>query len=187
MRRRDLLAGLGSIGVLGGAGLVATGEVPSLGNQSEDRATRGTMDETETDSVTIETINAPGSQGGQVTIPASDQATFIDFFGTWCPPCVEQMPALAEANKRVGDSVLFISVTTEAVGRSVTEQELVNWWETHDGNWLLGVDQRAELAARYLEGGYPSAVAIDTSGTVQWSEAGIKTADQLVAGIRQSL
>lgn len=187
MRRRDVLAGLGSIGVLGGAGLVAIGEMPSLEGQSEDRANRGTMNETETDPVTIETINAPGSQDGHVTLPASDRATFIDFFGTWCPPCVEQMPALAKANKRVGDSVLFISVTTEAVGSSITEQELINWWETHDGNWLLGIDQRAELAARYLEGGYPSAIAIDTTGKVQWSEAGVKTADQLIAGIQQAL
>ncbi|RRJ29562.1 TlpA family protein disulfide reductase [Halocatena pleomorpha] len=187
MRRRELLAGLGSIGVLGGAGLVAIEGVPSVENRSEHQANGEAADRTETDPITIETITAPGSRDGQVTIPASDRSTFIDFFGTWCPPCVEQMPALAEANKRVGNSVLFISVTTEAVGRSVAKRELVNWWKTHDGNWLLGVDQRAALAARYLEGGYPSAVAIDASGKVQWSKAGVKTADQLVAGIRQAL
>ena len=187
MRRRELLAGLGSIGVLGGAGLVVMeGNPVSRPRESDGRDAESTV-AADSESVRIETIDAPGSKDGAVEIPAPNRPTFVDFFGTWCPPCVEQMPALAAANERIDDSVLFVSVTTEAVGRSVSKSELVDWWDTHDGDWLLGVDRRAELAARYLAGGYPSAVAIDASGRVQWSEAGIKTADQLVAGIRRAL
>ena len=182
MRRRELLAGIGSVGVLGGAGVIALRGLPSLG----DEGAAGEDDEGP-EPLTIETVDAPGSRAGTVEIPSTEQPTFIDFFGTWCPPCIEQMPALGEASDRVGDSVLFVSVTTEAVGRAITEEELVDWWEKHDGDWLLGVDPNAELAARYLAGGYPSAVAIDASGTVQWSDSGIKTADELVAGIEQAI
>ncbi|MFC7060030.1 TlpA family protein disulfide reductase [Halovenus salina] len=190
MRRRELLAGLGSVGVLAGAGVVALNGLPTL----DDTATNGDLETTDSgdgdgqgDRVTVETIDAPGSEAGEVTVPSTEQATFVDFFGTWCPPCVEQMPALYEANERVGDRVRFMSVTTEPVGDTISEQEVVDWWEEHDGNWLLGTDPRAELAARYLAGGYPSAVAIDAAGRVQWSDAGVKTADELVDGIERAL
>ncbi|QLG48591.1 TlpA family protein disulfide reductase [Natrinema halophilum] len=189
MRRRDVLAGIGSLGVIGSAGVVAIRGLPSVedgpgGSQNENR--NGSAS-TNTDPMTIETVDAPGSEAGEVRVPASDQPTFIDFFGTWCPPCIKQMPSLAAANERIGDEVLFISVTNEAVGRSMTEEELVDWWKKHEGNWLLGLDPTAELTARYLAGGYPSAVAIDTSGRVQWEDTGIKTADELVAGIEQAV
>ncbi|WP_226479789.1 TlpA family protein disulfide reductase [Natrinema amylolyticum] len=180
MRRRDVLAGVGSLGVIGAAGAVAIRGPPSLDDGTEES-------EPTADPLMVETIDAPGSEAGEVRVPASDRATFIDFFGTWCGPCSKQMPALVEANDRIGDDVLFMSVTNEAVGRSVTKAEVVDWWTDHDGDWLLGIDPTAELSAQYLAGGIPYAVAIDSSGRVQWSEGGRKSADELVAGIERAL
>lgn len=178
MRRRQLLAGIASVGALGGAGLLATGNAPSslLG-----------PDEDAIEPMTIDTIDAPGSRDGEVTLPASDRPTFVDFFGTWCPPCAEQMPDLGAANERVGDRVTFISVTTEAVGRSVTEAEVADWWIEHDGNWLVGADPTAELAAKLNVGGYPTAVVLDENRHIRWSESGVHTADELVAEIERVL
>ncbi len=178
MRRRELLAGLAGAGTVVAGGAIAVYGIPST-EEPEDAP----------DPITIETVDAPGSDAGEVTIPASDRATFIDIFGTWCPPCIEQMPALGEAYERVGDDVLFVSITNESVGdgRAITEDELVDWWAENDGNWTIGLDRRAELTERYLAGGYPSAVAIDATGTVQWSDSGVKTADELVAGIEQAI
>ncbi len=185
MRRREVLAGLAGAGTVLGGGAIAVYGVPSVDDPSGDPADGDSGEEP----LTIETVDAPGSEAGEVTIPSPDRATFIDIFGTWCPPCIEQMPALAEAHDRIGDEVLFVSVTNEAVGedRAITEAELVDWWDEHDGNWTIGLDRRAELTERYLAGGYPSAVAIDVTGTVQWSDSGVKTADELVAGIEQAL
>ncbi|TYL37391.1 redoxin [Natronococcus pandeyae] len=187
MRRRDVLAGLASVGVVGGGGVLAFRGVPSFETGSDDPEATDGAGATAPDPITIETVEAPGSEAGEVRIPAPERVTFVDFFGTWCPPCIEQMPALAEANDRIGSDVLFLSVTNEAVGSSVTEDELVDWWDEHDGDWLLGLDPTAELTARYLAGDYPSAVAIDTDGRVQWSDSGVKTADELVAGIERAL
>ncbi|ELY95254.1 alkyl hydroperoxide reductase/ thiol specific antioxidant/ Mal allergen [Natrialba chahannaoensis JCM 10990] len=178
MRRRDVLAGVGSAGVLAGAGALAVYGAPSpsalLGEDGERH-----------DPLAIETVEAPGSEAGEVLVPAQEQPTFIDIFGTWCPPCVEQMPELATANERIGDQVLFISVTNESVGenRSITEAELVDWWDEHDGNWLLGLDPAAELTERYLAGGYPTAAVIDATGRVRWADDGVHSADEIVERI----
>ena len=176
MRRRDLLAGVTSVGVLGAAGAVALGGVPSIGgDDGEGRAAPEPM--------SIETIEAPGSEPGEIEVPAAGRPTFVDFFATWCGPCETQMPALAEANDRVGGDVRFVSVTSEGI----SEGEIVEWWETHGGDWSLGRDRTAELAARYNQPGLPYAVAIDASGTIRWSEPGAKTADELVAGIERAI
>ncbi|ELY49616.1 TlpA family protein disulfide reductase [Natronorubrum sulfidifaciens] len=184
MRRREFLAGVGSVGVVAGAGAVAVYGLPST-----DSLRDGDGEGDRYDPLEIETIDAPGSDAGTIQVPDPDQPTFVDFFGTWCAPCIEQMPALAEANERIGDDVVFCSVTSENVGDggALSEAELVEWWDDNDGNWTVGLDPTAELTARYLEGGYPSAVAIDASGRVQWADSGVKTADELVAGIEQAL
>ncbi|NKE35609.1 TlpA family protein disulfide reductase [Natronococcus sp. JC468] len=185
MRRRELLAGVGSAGVIAGAGAVAASGVPSvdelLGRESDQPEPEEPLE--------VETVDAPGSEAGTATVPASDRATFVDIFGTWCPPCVEQMPALAEANDRIGDEVLFISVTSESVGEngSITRAELADWWDEHGGDWTIGLDPTAAVTERYLESGYPSAAAIDATGRLRWSESGVKTADELVAGIERAL
>lgn len=187
MQRREVLAGVGSVGILGSAGMAAIWGLPS---STGDPNASGNPVETNSaapDQITIETVDAPGSEAGDVQVPAVDQPTFIDFFGTWCPPCIEQMPALAAAHERIGSDVLFLSVTNEAVGSAVTEDELVEWWDKHGGNWLLGLDPTAELTARYLAGGYPSAVAIGPDGQVQWSDSGVKSTDELIMGIEQTL
>ncbi|WP_306058936.1 TlpA family protein disulfide reductase [Natronococcus wangiae] len=185
MRRRDVLAGLGSAGVIVGGGAIAVSGVPSTDDLLDREGSQQEPDEP----LEVETVDAPGSEAGTALVPATDRPTFVDVFGTWCPPCVEQMPALAEANDRIGDDVFFISVTNESVGEngSITEAELVDWWDEHDGNWTLGLDSTAEVTERYLVSGYPSAAAIDASGRVQWSESGVKTADELVAGIELAL
>ena len=192
MRRRQLVAGIGSAAVVGGAGLFAVGATPSVfddaGAAGSDDGTGDGGGESETvEPMTIETIDAPGSRDGEVTIPAVEQPTFVDFFGTWCPPCAEQMPALGAASDRVGDDVRFISVTTEAVGRSVTESEIADWWRENDGDWLVGADPTVELAAKLNVTAYPTAVVLDASGRIRWSDSGVHTADELVAEIESVL
>ena len=185
MRRRHLLAGLASVGVLGGAGAVATGGVPdALGGESA--GSQGASGDSEPiEPVTLDTIEAPGSRDGEVTLPAPDRPTFVDFFGTWCPPCAEQMPDLAAAHDRIGDEVLFVSVTTEPVGEAVSEETVVDWWREHDGDWLVAADVSAELAARLNVGSYPSARAMDASGRVRWATSGTHTTEEFVAGIER--
>ena len=193
MDRRHLLAGIASVGTLGVAGAVASGGLPvpiggsSTAGDGESSPTDPGEQSGSVDPVTLDTIPAPGSRDGAVTIPAADQPTFVDFFGTWCPPCIEQMPALGEANERVGDRVTFVSVTTEAVGRSVTEAEVADWWREHEGAWLVAADPTVALFSRLGAGSFPTAVVLDASGRIHWSEAGVHSAETLVEQIEAVL
>lgn len=184
MRRRDVLTGLGSAGVLAGAGAVAVYGLPSVDDLTEESETDSHEEEEPRDPLRLETIDAPGSEANEVLVPEPGRASFIDLFATWCSPCEKQMPALAEAYERVADAdVQFVSVTNEGI----SHDELAAWWDEHDGNWSLAVDPAAELSARYLESGYPTAVTIDASGQVLWADDGIKSADELVDRIEAAI
>lgn len=185
MRRRDLLAGIGSAGVLAGGGAIAVFGIPSLDPSDGDGETnRGAP-------VELETADAPGSEVGSIVVPDPNLVTFVDFFATWCTPCKRQMPALAEANSRIGvsDDVQFASITSERVGPDgqLTEAELAEWWDEHGGEWTIGLDPMAELEVRYEGTPYPKAVVIDTNGRVVWSHQGVTDADTIVEGIETGL
>jgi thiol-disulfide isomerase/thioredoxin len=174
VKRRQLVAGLASGAALGGAGLVATGGLPGA---------LGGTDSEPVEPTTLATVEAPGSRDGEVRLPATGRPTFIDFFGTWCAPCEKQMPALGAAEDRVGDDLRFVSVTTEDVGGALSEAALADWWRDNGGDWLVAADVSAELAAKLNVGGYPTAVALDSSRRVRWKASGTHTADEIVAGV----
>lgn len=171
MRRRDLLAGAASAGVVGvGAWAVTAG---SLGSGHEP--------------VTLETIEAPGSESGEVRVPDLGRVSFLDFFGTWCGPCATQMPALADAHGRVeGTDVQFLSITNEPIGRTLSREEVAAWWAEHDGAWTVAHDANHRLTERHDVTRLPTAVVLDGENAVTWSHVGIAEADELVAAIEDA-
>jgi len=42
-----------------------------------------------------------------------DEVVFINFWATWCPPCVAEMPEIQELYKKYGKRVAFMLVTNE--------------------------------------------------------------------------
>ncbi|MGA2369337.1 MAG: TlpA family protein disulfide reductase [Candidatus Korobacteraceae bacterium] len=38
----------------------------------------------------------------------------LNFWATWCPPCVEEMPSLVELQKQLGDKVTVLAVSEDA-------------------------------------------------------------------------
>lgn len=38
----------------------------------------------------------------------------LNFWATWCPPCVEEMPSLVKLQKQLGDKVTILAVSEDA-------------------------------------------------------------------------
>ncbi|MDS0477851.1 TlpA disulfide reductase family protein [Natrinema sp. 1APR25-10V2] len=185
MRRRELLAGVGSLGVFGGAAGVVLGGVPSFGDGPE-ASTDGEESEWPLE---VETIDARGSEAGTLTVP-NDGVTVAMFFVTGCGQCQAHMPHLAEARSRLvddrGDSLTFLSLTYQSFG-TMPKDELRAWWRAHSGNWYVGYDDNSDLAAQYNVIGYPVTIAIDSQGEKQWEKLGVGSVDDMVRSVESVL
>lgn len=164
MNRRRLLAGVAGVGVIGG-GWAINRRSPLAGDD-------------ESATFSVDTIDAAGSTAGTLTVPG-ERPTLVDFISVGCSVCRESMPALAAAHATHGESVQFVSLSTDPVGFSVEKSELRAWWDTHDGAWPLGVDRQLAVAEQLGVDSVPTAVVIDEQGHVRGRASGRKTREKL--------
>lgn len=176
MRRRDLLTTLAAAAATASAGCNAVGTFTSNDDDADDTQ----------EAITVETLDAPGSQAGTTTVPAAERVSFVEFFATTCSICAAQMSTLVEAYRRVGDEVQFLSVTSEPVGYTVTKEEVASWWDDHGGTWPVAVDDGTALSHRYGATSVPTAVVVRPDGTVTWSHTGRTEASDIVDAIRDA-
>lgn len=107
--------------------------------------------------------------------------TFIDFWGSWCGPCIKAMPKLKEMHDKVKDrnDVLIIGIASEQTDdtkalKKVIQNKGIEWlnvWETPKGGQL----QNSILKKLHINI-YPSYIILDKSGKIIYrGDASIKT------------
>ena len=105
------------------------------------------------------------------------KVVLIDFWGTWCPPCVESVPELRNLHKKYSKEPAFVLIGISSdreddVWRDFTEKNKMVWpqYRDKDGKILRAFGVRS----------FPTYVIIDHEGIVRhrsvgmtWSRAGI--------------
>jgi cytochrome oxidase Cu insertion factor (SCO1/SenC/PrrC family) len=184
VRRRELLAGVGSVGVFAGGTGVVLGGLPSFGN---DEPASSTSDEEESDGpIEVETIDARGSEAGTVAVP-NGRPTVVMFFVTGCGTCQAQTPQLGEARSRLeGTDATVMSVTYQSKD-NMPPDRLRDWWREHDGDWSVGYDPDTSLAANYGVVGFPVTIAVDGRGEKRWERNGRVPPEDIVAAVEPLL
>lgn len=172
MRRRELIAGLGSLGVVGTGAAYATGRLDGV------LGTDGGLEPIE-----VPTFDAPGSPGGTMTVPRPGEVTYLSLFATWCTVCERKMDPLARAAAEVDDSVQFVSVTVEPVGQVTEPADVVEWWRNHDGDWPVGYDA-IDLTKQVGGVTVPQSVVVDADNRLVWSNTGYESAGTILSHVR---
>ena len=186
MRRREIVAGIASAGVLGGAGAVLWRGRPFSGGGAENGTeTTDSIDGSDDGPIEVETLDAPGSEAGTLAVPG-DGVTLLMFFSPVCQRCQSLLPNFAEAQERLeadhGDAVTVASVTEQQ-----SPEQLREWWDDHDGDWTLAYDPDRDLATRYDVVSHPELLVIDADGAVRWHEDGVLEAEPIVDEVERVL
>jgi cytochrome c biogenesis protein CcmG/thiol:disulfide interchange protein DsbE len=102
------------------------------------------------------------------------QWVLVNFFATWCPPCVQEHPELVELSERTDGRLQVVSVAYNDEDEKVTE-----FFETNGGSWpvLLGGADGASLD--YGVKKLPESFLVDPSGTVAVKLNGAVTTEQI--------
>jgi cytochrome c biogenesis protein CcmG/thiol:disulfide interchange protein DsbE len=86
----------------------------------------------------------------------------LDFWATWCPPCVQSIPHMIElANKYKEKAVPFIAISVDNSSEPVKKMV-----KSKGINYYVGMDNG--LSDKYSISSIPSAFIIGRSGKVVW-------------------
>lgn len=133
-------------------------------------------------------IVLPALGGGELPLRrAEGEVLVLDFFATWCPPCREEMPALARLSARYADrGVYFIGVDSiereeggpKAVSRFVSRMKIP---------FPVALDVGREASAAYRVDAIPTTIFIDRKGIVRAVYQGAQPESVLAATIEDLL
>ena len=108
----------------------------------------------------------------------------IDFWATWCPPCIFQPAELNTFWRRHGQGGGEIVVVGVEVGGASVD-EILAWADENDAMAeypiLIGADE--DLARRYGAMGFPAMVIVAPDGTIDSVHVGLMTADDVEAEV----
>jgi peroxiredoxin len=122
----------------------------------------------------------PDLNGTQVSLSQfRGQPVVVNFWATWCPPCREEIPRLADAYQREKDGVVFIAISDEpadVVGSFVKKNAIpyVN---------LLDSDDRVSTA--YGIRALPTTLFISRDGEIEVYYTGGMSARIIEEGLRR--
>ena len=87
----------------------------------------------------------------------------LNFWATWCPPCVEEMPSLVELQQRLKDKgVIVLAVSLDA-----DEAAYHKFLKDHGVNLITVRDPDLKSSTLYGTFKYPETYIIDRSGILR--------------------
>lgn len=121
----------------------------------------------------------PTPDGAELKVASlRGQPLLLNFWGTWCPPCIKEMPELDQFARELapkGWRVLGLAVDNPKAVRDYLAKSPVGY------TIALAGFEGTELATRLgnTQSGLPFTVAFDSSGAIRHRKAGATTLEEL--------
>lgn len=108
-------------------------------------------------------------ENGTITSASlAGKVVMLDFWGTWCEPCRNSVPALVDLHKRfAGRDVEIISISSD------TDQQA---WKTfiakHQMSWPESIDLSGKMQEMFQVRAFPTYIVVDRQGIIRYRHSG---------------
>lgn len=114
-----------------------------------------------------------------------DKVVLLDFFGTWCAPCIQEMEELKEIKSSLSEyesELDFIVVCIDTGGD--TPEKAINFHKKRELPFRLAFDFESTNHKNFNFSGVPALVVIDKKGNIRFSHEGYNQAENLSGTLR---
>ncbi|MCL2771790.1 MAG: TlpA family protein disulfide reductase [Oscillospiraceae bacterium] len=105
------------------------------------------------------------------TVKLSDyrgKAVLLNFWASWCPPCVGEMPDIQKLSEAYPDDLVVIGVNCGEKKNTVDD-----FIKKNSYTFNIGIDENLKLQEKYPSTGIPYTVIIDPDGIVTAIQLGV--------------
>ena len=108
-------------------------------------------------------FSAPLAGGGTFTLSEQKgKVVLLNFWATWCGPCVKEMPAFERLKEDYGDDVAVLAVN------SMEDESTVDQFIKEKGyTFPIAYDTEGEIGEKYPTDGIPYTLVIDAEGSIR--------------------
>lgn len=149
------------------ASLSGTGQEENVAEQAEE-SEDGSEGEKLTPAVDF---NLTDQYGNTHTLSQYKGKTiFLNFWGTWCPPCRAEMPDIQklyeEFDQEGEDALIILGVAAPNLGKEKSEDGIKTFLEENGYTYPVLMDTEAELFQTYGITSFPTTIMIDRDGNL---------------------
>jgi len=102
------------------------------------------------------------------------RVVYLDFWATWCPPCLKSFPWMDEMHSRYKDEGLTIIAVSVDKKRELIEQFI----HKTEPTFTIAHDPTGKIAKAYKLRGMPSSYLIDRNGQLVKTHMGFRNKDK---------
>ena len=117
------------------------------------------------------------------------KTVFLNFWATWCPWCVVEMPDIEALYHELGENqgdVAILGVAAPSSFDTATEEEIAAFLEEHECTYPVLMDQAGSLFVPYNASSLPTTVLIRPDGYVLGYIAGALSKEQMLDLIQRA-
>ena len=159
------------------ASLSGTGQEENVAEQAEEESAEDAEEADHTDGSEGEKLtpavdfNLTDQYGNTHTLSQYKGKTiFLNFWGTWCPPCRAEMPDIQklyeEFDQEGEDALIILGVAAPNLGKEKSEDGIKTFLEENGYTYPVLMDTEAELFQTYGITSFPTTIMIDRDGNL---------------------
>ena len=153
---------------------------PSADEDKKAQAIDEVKKSSSTSSDVIPDFSLPSIRNQKVSLSnfLGNKIILINFWATWCPYCVAEIPHLNKIEKSLAEQVKFLSID---IGES--SEKVQSFARRKEVLFDILLDERGEVARRYRVKGTPTNIVIDKKGNIVYYGYELNRAEQAIMSL----